>query len=781
MLSHNHSLSFLHGSGQPEFHPVQKADVQTANSDEKLRGVDASQASFAELMQALDYLEAKEVEAVRQAYRFADEAHLGQLRSSGAPYITHPIAVAKICTQWRLDAPALKAALLHDVMEDCGVTKSEIMERFGVTVADLVDGLTKLDKLQFSTREEGQAENFRKMLLAMAKDVRVILIKLADRTHNMRTLGDVPASKWRRIARETLDIYVPIAHRLGLHHMYRELQDLGFKFLHPWRYQVLTKAVGNARGRRKDLIQKVAQHVAEAFEMARLSMDISGREKTLYSIYRKMKEKQLSFSRVSDIYGFRLVLPTVTDCYTALGVLHQMYQPVPGRFKDYIAIPKVNGYQSLHTTLVGPAGLQIEFQFRTDEMNAIAEAGVAAHWQYKTQSQDSLALGFKSGSESERKLTNPVGTSKSAEWLQSLLDIQNETRDATEFWDHIKVDLFPDEVYVFTHKSEIMALPRGATVVDFAYAIHTSVGDKMIAAKVNGEQVALRTELHNGDMVEVIVGSVAQPNPAWLGFAVTGRARSKIRNYLKAQDRSQSQSLGEKLLRQALRAEGIEKISDAQSHKALWEKILHFTGSKSEVELMIDIGLGRRVAGIVAKRIVTLLVEQGVRPDPMLLSRERFTAHESVSQSAIILDGSESRSMVQFASCCSPVPQDAITGYMGHGEGLIVHQSDCPAAQRLKSKDKERFIQVEWSDEPKRSFEAKIRVSVESRKGGLAKIASTIARNEADIVQVYMDEGSHFQDSGEMDLKITVRDLPHLQQVLRGLERTSVVLRVQRL
>ena len=555
----------------------------------------AAAASFAALTASLDYLDPAGVEQVRLAYRFADEAHLGQLRNSGEPYITHPIAVAAQCATWKLDAQALMAALLHDAMEDCGITKAELIDRFGAPVAELVDGLTKLDKLHFNTREENQAESFRKMLLAMARDVRVILIKLADRTHNMRTMSDMPRAKWARISAETLEIYAPIAHRLGLNQTYRELQDLSFRHLHPWRHTVLTKAVTKARNRRRDLIQKVQTDVATVFTEFGMKVRLAGREKTLFAIYQKMDEKHLSFAQVTDIYGFRVVVPTVTDCYTALGLLHQMYKPVPGKFKDHIAISKVNGYQSLHTTLVGPSGVNIEFQMRTEEMHVVAESGVAAHWLYKAKDTTGTAA-------------DRLGT----QWLQSLLDIQDETRDAAEFWDHVKVDLFPDAVYVFTPKSQILALPRGATVVDFAYAIHSNVGDRTVAAKVNGEQAPLRSELKNGDIVEIITAPVSAPNPAWLGFVRTARARSKIRHYLKTLAQTESEGLGEKLLTQAVRAEGIEKLPDIDGDYApMWDKLLRFTGNKSRSELLTDIGLGKRIASIVAKRLMLLLTANG--------------------------------------------------------------------------------------------------------------------------------------------------------------------------
>ena len=721
----------------------------------------AAAASFAALTARLDYLEPAEIEQVRKAYRFADEAHLGQIRASGEPYITHPIAVAAQCAEWKLDAQALMAALLHDAIEDCGVTKPQLIERFGAPVAELVDGLTKLDRLQFNTREESQAESFRKMLLAMARDVRVILVKLADRTHNMRTLDDVPREKWARISSETLEIYAPIAHRLGLNQTYRELQELAFRHLRPWRYAILSKAVAKARNRRRDLIQKVHREVESTFENAGMNVRIAGREKTLYSVYRKMDEKHLSFAQVTDIYGFRVIVPSVIDCYTAMGLLHQMYKPVPGKFKDHIAIPKVNGYQSLHTTLVGPSGVNVEFQMRTEAMHVVAESGVAAHWLYKASAMDGD--------------TDRLGT----KWLQSLLDIQDETRDAAEFWDHVKIDLFPDAVYVFTPKSQIMALPRGATVVDFAYAIHSNIGDRTVAAKINGVQVPLRTELKNGDVVEVVTAPVSTPNPAWLGFVRTGRARSKIRHHLKSLAQAESQELGEKLLTQALRAEGLEKLpADDDEHKSIWEKLLRFTGSRSRSELLTDIGLGKRIASIVAKRLVTMLAERGEKPDALLITRERYTAHENVSQGEVTLDGSENAS-VQFATCCRPVPGDEIVGYLGRGEGLVVHTEDCAVAKRLQHKDSERFISVEWADEPVRPFETGLLVTVINGKGVLARVAAALASAEADIAHVDMGD-ERAQDATDLRFIVAVRDRAHLESVIRALKRTPSVMRAQR-
>lgn len=724
----------------------------------------AAAASFAALLGKLDYLGPADIESIRQAYRFADEAHLGQLRKNGDPYITHPIAVAAQCAEWKLDAQALMAALMHDAIEDCGVTKEDLVERFGAPVADLVDGLTKLEKLEFDTREQNQAESFRKMLLAMAKDVRVILIKLADRTHNMRTMGDMPRSKWKRISSETLEIYAPIAHRLGLNFTYRELQDLAFRFLHPWRYEVLSKALNKSRNRRRDLITRVQREVEADFVRHGLNVRIMGREKTLYSVYRKMDNKHLSFSQVTDIYGFRIIVPELSDCYTGLGVLHQLYKPLPGKFRDYVAIPKINGYQSLHTTLIGPFGTNIEFQLRTHAMDVVAESGVAAHWLYKA-------------SEPNSDTSQRLGT----QWLQSLLDIQQETRDATEFWDHIKIDLFPDAVYVFTPKSKIMALPRGATVMDFAYAIHSDVGNHTVSARINGEQRPLRTELANGDVVEIVTAEKAEPNPTWLSFVKTGRARSKIRHHLKTVAQEKSHELGERMLGQALRSEGIPTLpSEVGEYQATWEKLLRFTGNKSRAELLSDIGMGKRIANMVGKKLAVLLAETGLKPDALLISTERYASgrDESVSQGVVTLDGSEGLS-VQYAPCCKPIPGDRIVGYLGRGEGLVVHADDCPTGKRLLLRDGERFLEVEWADEPVRSFDTTVIVTVTNGKGVLARVASAIAAAEADITHVDMgDEPA--QTATDIRFSVAVRDRQHLADVLRSLKRTTSVIKAQR-
>jgi GTP pyrophosphokinase/guanosine-3',5'-bis(diphosphate) 3'-pyrophosphohydrolase len=728
----------------------------------------AAAASFDSLTHKLDYLDASEIRRVRDAYRFADEAHLGQYRASGEPYITHPIAVAGLCAEWKLDAQAIMAALMHDAMEDCGTTKAELIERFGAPTAELVDGLTKLDKLQFSTREESQAESFRKMLLAMARDVRVILIKLADRMHNMCTMDSMAADKRLRIARETLDIYAPIAHRLGLNQTYRQLQELSFQHLRPWRQRALVKAVSKARGNRRDVVERIQRDVERSFMQAELKVQVFGREKTVFSIYRKMSEKHLSFAQVNDIFGFRIVVSNLPECYLALGVLHQLYKPLPGRFKDYIAIPKANGYQSLHTTLVSPLGTAVEFQIRTEPMHAVAEKGIAAHWMYKSKT---------TATTSHAQEAQRLG----AMWLQSLIDIQDETRDANEFLEHVKIDLFPDAVYVFTPKSKILALPRGATAVDFAYAIHSDVGDHCVAAKVNAEPVALRTELRSGDVVEIVTSPGAKPNPGWLNFVRTGRARSKIRHHLKTMELEESQDLGAKMLAQALRAEGMSMPSDdaTSSQHTVWSQLLRWSGNRNREELLADIGLGRKIASIVAKRLTRLLAERGVRPDAVTLTMGRYGADDaSPTQGMVLIDGSEGLS-VQLARCCRPVPGDEILGYLGRGEGLLIHTADCKTGKRLFARDSEGWLAVGWAEQPTRAFETAISLLLSNGKGVLAEVATAVAEAEADITHIEMGD-QPVSETAELKLLLSVRDRLHLDEVMRGLKRLAAVLSVGR-
>jgi GTP diphosphokinase / guanosine-3',5'-bis(diphosphate) 3'-diphosphatase len=724
----------------------------------------AEASTFAALSDKLSHLGKADLKSIRDAYKFADEAHLGQFRASGEPYITHPIAVAGLVADWKLDSQAVMAALMHDAMEDCGITKTELIERFGAQTAELVDGLTKLDKLQFSTREEGQAESFRKMLLAMSRDVRVILIKLADRLHNMRTMSAMKADKRQRIARETLDIYAPIAHRLGLNQVYRELQELSFTHLFPWRHGALEKAVQRSRGYRRDIILRVEKDLARAFADSRLKAEVTGREKTVYSIYRKMREKHAGFASVNDIFGFRIVVATLPDCYLALGVLHQLYKPVPGRFKDYIAIPKANGYQSLHTTLVSPLGTAVEFQIRTEAMHAVAETGIAAHWLYK--------VGTKGGNPSD--VAQRLGTL----WLKSLIDIQDETRDAGEFLEHVKIDLVPDAVYVFTPMSKILALPRGATPVDFAYAIHSDVGDHCVAAKVNGEPATMRTELHSGDVVEVITAPGARPNPSWLNFVRTGRARSKIRHYLKNLELEESQSLGEKMLAQSLRLEGLALPPlDDTGADSIWPAVLRWSGNRQPADLMVDIGLGKKIATIVAKRIAQGMIEQGHRPDAVTLTLGRYADGEN-AQGLVVIDGAEGAS-VSMAPCCRPIPGDAIVGYLGRGEGLVVHTADCQVGQRLYERDRERWMQVEWAEEPTRAFETQLQVLLHNGKGALAQVAQAVSRAEADITHIDMGD-ERPGETADLKLLVSVRDRLHMAELLRTLKRSPPVLRVQR-
>ena len=725
-----------------------------------------SASCFAELLAKLDYLEPNEIQQVRAAYQVADAAHTGQFRKSGEPYITHPIAVTAQCAEWKLDTPALMAALLHDTMEDCGISKSDLAEQFGAQVAELVDGLTKLDKMRFSSRQENQAESFRKMLLAMANDVRVILVKLADRLHNMRTMSDMKREAQARIATETLEIYAPLANRLGLNHSYRELEDLSFKYLHPWRHAVMEKALQNAHKRRRPLVDNVQKEIEEAFAAAGLKARITTREKTIFSIYRKMEEKRNSFAQINDIYGFRILVSSNLDCYIALGILHQRYRPMPHRLKDFIAIPKENGYQSLHTTLIGPANIQIEFQVRTEAMHQVAELGVAAHWMYKTRT--------------EQAASNATQGAKPANWLKGLLDIHKETLDSREFFDNVRVDLFPEDVFVFTPKNRIMSLPRGATVIDFAYAIHSAVGDQAIACKVNNEEVPLRTELQSGDIVEVITSPDSRPNPAWLGFVRTARARSRIRSHLKTLSETEALRLGERLFIHAYRAEGMQKLPPRDAaHEPVWEQLLQFAGNKSLEDLYTEVGQGKRIAGLLAKKLATLMTGQGEKRDAILQSQGHFNQDESDFGHIITLDGSETAS-VKFAPCCHPIPGDEITGYLERGEGLVVHTADCGIGKNLISRDAERFIEVEWAEQMTRPFAVALTVTAHNRIGAIASITSAIAAVRADIAYINTSDDIMYQTSLDLHLILQVNDRVHLADVLRALRRVPATIRAQR-
>lgn len=707
-------------------------------------------ASVTQLVNKLSqYLTPAELKKVKEAYRFSDEMHLGQLRKSGEPYISHPIAVAEICADWKLDAQAIMAALLHDVMEDQDVKKDELIERFGPQVANLVDGLSKLEKIEFQSLVEAQAENFRKMLLAMASDVRVILIKLADRLHNMRTLGFMTPAKKRRIASETMEVYVPIAHRLGLNNIYRELQDLSFSHLFPMRYRTLTKAVKAARGNRREVVKKILEAVKNTLALAGLPAEVYGREKTLYGIYKKMRNKHLSFSQVLDVYGFRVVVDTVPNCYVALGALHGLYKPMPGKFKDYIAIRKINGYQSLHTTLIGPYGTPVEFQIRTQEMHRTAESGVAAHWLYKNGEANMSDL-----------------QQRTHAWLQSLLDIQQQTGDSAEFLEHVKVDLFPDSVYVFTPKSKIIALPRGATALDFAYSIHTGIGDHTVSVRINNEAQPLRTELHNGDIVEIVTDPQSRPSPTWLSFVRTGKARSAIRHHLRTVNLNESVELGQELLAQALSTLGIK----GELPPATVERLLGESSAKSMEELYADIGIGKRMPALVARHIFGLIDDTGALPTAQPVAGAELDP--------VTIYGSEGVS-VQLAPCCLPIPGDSIIGQLRRDQGLVVHTADCLQAKRLRLKEPDRWIAVQWGTELNRRFDCRIRLLINNEKGILARVAAEIGESDANITYVGMDEDDEHMMT-QLRFTIQVKDRVHLAHLIRNLRRVAGVNRVER-
>ncbi len=686
------------------------------------------------------YLKPEDVTRLETAYDFSKAAHSGQFRDSGDPYISHPLAVANILAQLHLDSQALTAALLHDVMEDTSVTKAEISRKFGKPVAELVDGVSKLDRIEFETHEEAQAENFRKMLLAMARDVRVILIKLADRLHNMRTLNAVPPEKRRRIARETLEIYAPIANRLGLNSIYQELEDLSFSYLHPARNRVLSKALKAARGNRREVVGKVQEAISKRLKADGVDAVVHGREKHLHSIYRKMREKHLSFAKVQDVFGFRIIVKDVPSCYLVLGALHSLYKPIPGKFKDYIAIPKANGYQSLHTTLFGPFGSPLEVQIRTQEMHKIAEAGVASHWLYKSSDASLNEL-----------------QKKTHQWLQSLLEIQSGSGTSTEFLEHLKVDLFPDAVYVFTPKGRILSLPRGATAVDFAYAVHTDIGNRCVAVKINDELMPLRTELRNGERVEIITASHAKPNPLWLNYVVTAKARSHIRHFLKTVQSHESAQLGERLLNQALGAFNVAEIKAAQ-----WDKLLKDTGAKSRADILADIGLGKRLGIVVARRLLSL-------GEPL--------GEERKAGGPVMIRGTEGMA-VQFAQCCKPIPGDPIIGLINKGQGMIIHTHDCPVIAKTRA-DPGKVFDVEWAPETKKLFDVSIRLVVMNQRGVLAKVAAEIAESNSNIdnVAVNPEQGDQY---ATMHFTLQVSNRLHLAQIMRSLRRIPEVIRISR-
>ncbi|SNX58675.1 GTP pyrophosphokinase [Nitrosomonas ureae] len=686
------------------------------------------------------YLKPEDIIQLKNAYSFGLGAHSGQFRKSGEPYISHPVAVARILSKLHLDAPTLTAALLHDVVEDTDISKAEISERFGEPVAELVDGVSKLAKIQFQTQEEAQAENFRKMLLAMARDVRVILIKLADRLHNMQTLEVMLPAKQRSIARETLEIYAPIAHRLGLNNIYQELQELGFKYSYPMRYKVLVKATKAARGNRREVVGKILETISQKLKEVHLEAEVTGREKHLYSIYNKMVEKHLSFSEVLDIYGFRVIVKDIPSCYIALGMLHSLYKPIPGKFKDYIAIPKNNDYQSLHSTLLGPFGIPIEIQIRTAEMHRIAENGVASHWLYKNLD----------GNFDELHL-------KTSQWLQNLMETLSSSTDSSEFLEHLKIDLFPSDVFVFTPQGKILTLPRGSTAVDFAYAVHSDVGNCCVAAKINGENAPLRTKLKSGDRIEIVTAPYAKPNPSWLGYVATGRARSHIRHFLKTIQYEESIKLGERMLNQALTSFNI----DPDSINAIqWDKLVRDSGVKSREELFTEMALGKQLPAIVAKRLTT---------------PAESVSHEQAATPITIM-GTEGLA-VQFAKCCRPIPGDAIVGIIKKDSGLIIHMLNCSNISH-SAKSQENCLNVTWGKDITRTFEAAIKIIAINKQGVLARVAAEIAKADSNIDDIVMESENDYM---HMRFVLQVNNRLHLSQVIRGLRHLREISTISRI
>lgn len=688
----------------------------------------------------LSYLEAGDMARIEAAFVFASAAHAQQKRLSGEPYITHPVAVAEAVVEWRMDAEAIMAALLHDVLEDTRVSKQELSERFGSEVADLVDGLSKLDKIEFASYRDAQAENFRKMLMAMARDLRVVLIKLADRRHNIHTMAALRPDKRRRIASETLEVYAPIALRLGLNKLYRELQDTCFELIHPLRAGVLRKALLAASGNRRELLDKVLSSLSGKLKKEGIEAEVFGREKGLYSIYRKMKDRHLSFLQVLDIYGFRVVVERIPMCYLALGALHALYKPVPGKFKDYIALPKDNGYQSLHTTLIGPYGTPVEVQIRTREMHQVAQEGVAAHWLYKDG---------EAGSNGELEI-------RTHKWLQSLLETQSS--DSAEFFENVKIDLFPDEVYVFTPRGKIMTLPSGATAIDFAYAVHTNIGNHCTAAHINHVLSPLATKLRNGDVVEIVTDPLAVPQASWLSVVKTGRARGKIRHYLRNIQNEESATLGKRMLYKELLAMGVLPVSVADLN---WRQLVGHSGSASLHDLFTDIGLGKRVPAVVAR---------------LLLARETLPAPSG--NSTLAIHGNEGMA-IQLAKCCQPIPGDPIIGAIRKGHGLVVHARDCANISRSYLNEPGKWMEIEWAPEEGRLFQVSIQVDVKDKRGVLAQVAASISRSGSNIIHVATGESAEHVFS-ILNFTIDVADRSHLEQVIRALQRLPEVLRVSR-
>ena len=694
-----------------------------------------------------DYLEPDQIAEIYRAYLFGAEAHDGQSRASGEPYIYHPVAVAHILAEMRMDTKSLIAALLHDVIEDTPTAKEQIIKLFGEEVAELVDGVSKLTHIEFESRIEAQAENFRKMILAMTRDIRVILVKLADRLHNMRTLGVMRADKRRRIARETLEIYAPIANRLGMNQVRLELEELGFAALYPLRYRVIAERMKKSRGNRKEIVSKLESSIMERMKQEGISGQVIGREKHLYGIYNKMREKQVPFNEIMDVYAFRIIVDSVDMCYRVLGVVHNLYKPVPGRFKDYIAIPKANGYQSLHTVLFSPYGVPIEVQIRTEDMHRVAEAGIAAHWLYKS--------GDDSGNSAQVR---------ARQWLLDLLEIQQRAGNSMEFLENVKVDLFPDEVYVFTPKGMIMALPRGATAVDFAYSVHTDVGNQCVAVKIDRRLMPLRSELRNGQTVEIITAAGARPNPAWLNFVHTAKARANIRSYLKNLQHDEAVSLGQRLLNKSLEQYGANLQSIPEQ---ILEQVSETFKVSSFDKLLMDIGLGNRMPMLVARALVP-----GEDEKPGMGSRS-----SSSESKPLAIKGTEG-TVVTYAKCCRPIPGDKILGFVTAGRGVVIHVEGCKNVADYRNKP-EKWIDVEWEDNVAGEFPVELRLLVVNQRGVLATIAAAISDLDANIENVVMDErdGQHSQ----LTFTVALKDRKHLARIIKRLRSLPNVVRIGRL
>ena len=692
------------------------------------------------------YLSDKDIDKIWQAYRFSDKAHTGQKRKSGEDYIAHPVSVACIAAEFHLDAPSIQAALLHDVVEDTPSTSKEINLLFGEQVANLVDGLSKLDRVHFEDATEAQAENFRKMLLAMSQDVRVILIKLSDRLHNMQTISSLSPSQRTRIAQETIDIYAPIANRLGLNTLFRELDDLSFEILHPLRHKTIQKAVKASRGNRKEIVGKILLEIKQKLIASKVKAEISGREKNAASIHRKMIEDHTGFSQINDIYAFRIIVNDFNECYLTLGSLHSLYKPIPGKIKDYIAFPKANGYQSLHTTLLGPFGTPVEIQIRTKTMHQLAEAGVAAHWLYKTKDAHVTEL-----------------QQKTNQWLKRMLEIQNESSDSLEFLEHLKVDLFPDEVYVFSPKGKIFALPKKSTTIDFAYAVHSDLGNKTVAAKINQELVPLRTELITGDHVEIITATVARPNPTWLNFIITGKARSQIRQYLKSAESKDLITLGFNMLNNALKAFHIHPEAIKKKH---WNKLASDYHVISKDEILTDIALGKKVNVMVAHQLTSIM------------DGAKNTKKQGKFLDVITIKGSDGMA-IQLANCCHPIPGDPILGFINKDKGLLIHTHDCKTIKDFKL-NHDRWVDVEWEPSPDKLFNVNLSVLVVNERGMLGQIASVIANAESNIDNVSLEEsdGSNF---ATLNLVVQVRNRIHLAEIIKNLRKITKINKINRI